>query len=310
VTWCPDEAIAARAGHVVRPRLGFAGSRCVRSARLLQAQPDLQCGTGDLGGRLRIWTVHEIVRPCLFWPLRRAEGPVCRPRRRNGVAAPGAKREGDGRTPYGAYPMRGGFGIYANPGLSSSWLVTSSHDVWVDDSRSSLYNTHQRTPVNGRWVSAEAMRISPAYNYAQVIGYNERRTPGRGSAIFLHVDQGRGDSRLRVAADVVLAGPHALAEGRCLDLDHAVVQQCRTACSGRRVRRRGEVGGSGRYCAVVRRTVPRSVCRKQLSGLTVEEEGQNPGFQGAVARNSGSLALKVERGDRLLRQIGITDTRS
>ena len=52
------------------------------------------------------------------------------------------------------------------------------------------------------------------------------------------------------------------------------------------------------------------MCRKQLPGLTVEEEGQNPFFQGAVARNSGLLALKVERGDRLLRQIGITDTRS
>src|SRR5665811_715963 len=110
----------------------------------------------------------------------------------NGVAAPGAKREGDGKTPYGSYPMRGGFGIYGNPGLASSWLVTSSRDVWVDDSRSSLYNTHQRTPVNGRWASAEVMRNSPAYNYAQVIGYNERRTPGRGSAIFLHIDQGRG----------------------------------------------------------------------------------------------------------------------
>ena len=109
----------------------------------------------------------------------------------NGVAAPGAKREGDGKTPYGAYPMRWGFGIYANPGLAASWLVTTSRDVWVDDSGSSLYNTHQRTPVNGRWRSAEAMRVSPAYNYAQVIGYNERRTPGRGSAIFLHVDRGR-----------------------------------------------------------------------------------------------------------------------
>jgi len=111
---------------------------------------------------------------------------------RNGVAAPGAKREGDGKTPYGAYPMRGGFGVYANPGLASSWRVTTRRDVWVDDSRSSLYNTRQRTPVNGRWTSAEAMRIGPAYNYSQVIGYNERRRPGRGSAIFLHIDQGRG----------------------------------------------------------------------------------------------------------------------
>jgi L,D-peptidoglycan transpeptidase YkuD (ErfK/YbiS/YcfS/YnhG family) len=121
-----------------------------------------------------------------------AKGPYAGHVGRNGVARPGAKREGDGKTPYGSYPMRGGFGIYPNPGLSSSWLRTSSRDVWVDDSRSSLYNTHQRTPANGRWVSAEAMRISPAYNYAQVIGYNERRTRGRGSAIFLHVDQGRG----------------------------------------------------------------------------------------------------------------------
>ena len=111
---------------------------------------------------------------------------------RNGVAAPGAKREGDGKTPYGAYRMRAGFGIHANPGLASPWLVTDWRDVWVDDSRSRLYNTHQRLPVNGRWASAERMRLSPAYNYAQVIGYNEARTPGRGSAIFLHVDQGRG----------------------------------------------------------------------------------------------------------------------
>lgn len=108
-----------------------------------------------------------------------------------GVAAPGAKREGDGKTPYGVYRMRGGFGVRANPGLASSWLVTSARDVWVDDSRSRLYNTHQRLPVNGRWASAERLRISPAYNYVQVIGYNEARRLWRGSAIFLHVDQGR-----------------------------------------------------------------------------------------------------------------------
>lgn len=111
---------------------------------------------------------------------------------RNGVAAPGAKREGDGKTPNGAYRMRGGFGTRANPGLASSWRVTDWRDVWVDDSRSRYYNTHQRLPVNGRWTSAEKMRLSPAYNYTQVIGYNEARTPWRGSAIFLHVDQGRG----------------------------------------------------------------------------------------------------------------------
>ena len=65
---------------------------------------------------------------------------------------------------------------------------------------SSLYNTHQRKPANGRWTSAEKLLNTPAYNYAQVIGYNEARTPGRGSAIFFHVDLGGGHGRLRLAA--------------------------------------------------------------------------------------------------------------
>ncbi len=110
---------------------------------------------------------------------------------KNGVSS--SKREGDLRTPAGVFPLRGGFGARGNPGLRiGSWLRVDSRDVWVDDSRSSLYNTHQRTPASGRWSSAEPLLNTPAYNYAQVIGYNEARTPGRGSAIFLHVDLGHG----------------------------------------------------------------------------------------------------------------------
>lgn len=109
---------------------------------------------------------------------------------RNGVSS--AKREGDLRTPVGTFPLRGGFGVRANPGLAMGWFRVDSQDVWVDDSGSSLYNTHQRTPTNGRWDSAEELLNSPAYDYAQVVGYNESRTPGRGSAIFFHVDLGHG----------------------------------------------------------------------------------------------------------------------
>jgi L,D-peptidoglycan transpeptidase YkuD (ErfK/YbiS/YcfS/YnhG family) len=107
----------------------------------------------------------------------------------HGVSA--SKGEGDLRTPAGVFPLRGGFGRYGNPGLDQGWFTVDSRDVWVDDSGSSLYNTHQRSPASGRWSSAESLDIS-AYNYAQVIGYNESRTPGRGSAIFLHVDHGSG----------------------------------------------------------------------------------------------------------------------
>jgi len=104
-----------------------------------------------------------------------------------------AKREGDLRTPVGVFRLRRGFGVKANPGLGAgSWLRVDSRDVWVDDPSSALYNTHQRLPTRGRWNSAERLQQSPAYNYAQVIGYNEARRPRAGSAIFMHVDQGRG----------------------------------------------------------------------------------------------------------------------
>lgn len=110
---------------------------------------------------------------------------------RNGVTS--NKHEGDMSTPAGVFPLRGGFGVYGNPGLGvGSWLRVDAADVWVDDSSSSLYNTHQRTPAGGRWASAEELYNQPAYNYAQIVGYNEARTPGLGSAIFFHVDKGAG----------------------------------------------------------------------------------------------------------------------
>ena len=110
---------------------------------------------------------------------------------KRGVAPAGAKREGDLRTPSGTYTLGRGFGQVASPGVRFRWTVTDSNDVWVDDSGSSLYNSWQRKPANGRWSSAEDLDIA-AYRYAQVIDYNTVRTPGRGSAIFLHVDHGSG----------------------------------------------------------------------------------------------------------------------
>ena len=125
-----------------------------------------------------------------------------------------SKREGDLKTPAGTYPLRGGFGARANPGLPQGWFRVDGNDVWVDDSGSSLYNTHQRKPVSGRWDSAENLLNTPAYNYAQVIGYNESHTPGKGSAIFFHVDTGGGTAGLRLAADVVAARGDARGSGR------------------------------------------------------------------------------------------------
>jgi L,D-peptidoglycan transpeptidase YkuD (ErfK/YbiS/YcfS/YnhG family) len=110
----------------------------------------------------------------------------------NGVAPPGAKREGDRRTPSGTFSLGRGFGVLGDPGTWFSWQRTTTADVWVDDSSSSLYNTWQRKPANGRWDSAEDLYVPGNYDYVQVIDYNTARVPGKGSAIFLHVDHQSG----------------------------------------------------------------------------------------------------------------------
>lgn len=111
---------------------------------------------------------------------------------RNGVAARGAKREGDGRTPSGLFALGKGFGTDPDPDDDSAfgWFTPGPADVWVDDPESAVYHTHQVGPARGRWRSAEKLQVKP-YQLAQVILYNRARTPGRGSAIFLHVRTGR-----------------------------------------------------------------------------------------------------------------------
>ncbi len=108
----------------------------------------------------------------------------------NGFAPPGQKREGDGRTPSGTYGFRLMFGVYRNPGVRYAYRMAHSYDVWDDDPSSPLYNTwvDERRQNPGR--SPEPMDQTPAYAFGAVIAYNTARTPGLGSAIFLHADIG------------------------------------------------------------------------------------------------------------------------
>ncbi len=103
-----------------------------------------------------------------------------------GFAPPGEKREGDGRTPSGTYGFDFLFGIEPDPGVAMPYRqVTGPSIVWDDVPSSPSYN---------QWVDGgqgEPMHVSPVYDYGAVIDYNADRTPGLGSAIFLHVSTGR-----------------------------------------------------------------------------------------------------------------------
>ncbi len=107
---------------------------------------------------------------------------------RNGFSSPGAKREGDGKTPSGVFPLKLAFGYPESVNTKMPYCQALSDDVWVDDPDSPDYN---------RWVKLEKTRADSfermrrdddLYKYGIVIEYNtDPVVRGNGSAIFLHV---------------------------------------------------------------------------------------------------------------------------
>jgi L,D-peptidoglycan transpeptidase YkuD (ErfK/YbiS/YcfS/YnhG family) len=108
---------------------------------------------------------------------------------RNGFAQPGQKREGDGRTPSGTFGFGFFFGVLRNPGVRFRYRQSGPYDYWDDDPASPRYNEWVDAQHASPGLNPEPMDVS-AYDYGAVIGYNTARTPGLGSAIFLHQNIG------------------------------------------------------------------------------------------------------------------------
>jgi D-alanyl-D-alanine dipeptidase len=102
------------------------------------------------------------------------------------------KREGDNRSPAGAFAIDTAFGFAAQPSpdavrLPYVPLVPSTE--CVDDARSVHYNTivdRERVP-SVDWRSAEHMRRIEQYALGLHVAYNAPPRAGRGSCIFLHI---------------------------------------------------------------------------------------------------------------------------
>ena len=113
----------------------------------------------------------------------------------NGFAAPGTKREGDGRTPTGKFGF-GSFlwGAQPNPGVHFSYRQLRLGDWWDEHVGSPTYNSWQYYPGYKPPFAAGSERLwqeVPAYNYAATLAYNTGPVvQGAGSGIFLHVGTG------------------------------------------------------------------------------------------------------------------------
>ncbi len=105
---------------------------------------------------------------------------------RNGLAPPGSKTEGDGRTPSGTFRLVYAFGYQPQVQTNMPYRQATDEDFWVDDPNSPQYNQWVRDKAQAN--SYERMRRDDdQYAYGVVIDYNSERIPWLGSAIFLHV---------------------------------------------------------------------------------------------------------------------------
>ena len=104
-----------------------------------------------------------------------------------------SKKEGDKKTPAGIYAMGFAFGLDSDPTDNYTYRSITDDSYWVDDPDSAHYNRWVEGTEDKDWDSAEALgRIRTEYALAVLIEYNygSRTVPGKGSAIFLHVDDG------------------------------------------------------------------------------------------------------------------------
>ncbi|BAV65261.1 L,D-transpeptidase family protein [Sphingobium cloacae] len=112
---------------------------------------------------------------------------------RGGVCPAVDKREGDGCTPLGRWPLRA---VLLRPGRADPsgvklpWRWVREGDGWSDDAADPAYNRPVRLP---RPHSAESLwRSDDAYDVVVVLGHNDAPpVPGAGSAIFFHLYEGR-----------------------------------------------------------------------------------------------------------------------
>jgi L,D-peptidoglycan transpeptidase YkuD (ErfK/YbiS/YcfS/YnhG family) len=104
------------------------------------------------------------------------------------------KREGDGATPIGRFPLLSAYfraDRHLRPRTGLPLRIMRLADGWCDAPADRNYNRPVRHPYPA---SAERMwRADPLYDVVVVLGYNDRpRIAGRGSAVFLHVASDAG----------------------------------------------------------------------------------------------------------------------
>lgn len=103
------------------------------------------------------------------------------------------KREGDGKSPAGVFPLGTAFGFAPADSarhVKLPWLQLVAGTECVDDTASAHYTKvlDRGAVPSVDWSSSERMREIGVYRLGAVIAYNEApRVKGRGSCVFFHI---------------------------------------------------------------------------------------------------------------------------
>lgn len=108
---------------------------------------------------------------------------------KNGPVEAEAKREGDGCTPLGRWPLLLGFyraDRTLRPKSKLPWRATQAGDAFCDEPTDPLYN-HLVWPEHPSEATGTLWKAGHEYDVVLSLGYNVVPiVPGRGSAILLH----------------------------------------------------------------------------------------------------------------------------
>lgn len=111
---------------------------------------------------------------------------------KKGVALAKDKKEGDQRTPMGVFVIGPAFGLSATAKVTKQfdYFPLKESTICVDDIKSKYYNQviDSTSVAKPDWDSAEMMHTISVYKHGTIIQYNsEKRLPGAGSCIFMHI---------------------------------------------------------------------------------------------------------------------------
>lgn len=138
-------------------------------------------------GQSHFTTAWLMERDSASSPWRSTRGPMPSVVGARGFAPPNQKREGDRRTPTGAFTITETFGTEPLPSGRLPYRLLNDRDAWCEDPTSPSYN--QWITVDERDATTDRLkRDDNLYRITAIIDYNrDPIIPGHGSAIFMHL---------------------------------------------------------------------------------------------------------------------------